>query len=932
MSVRLTLAIFLFGALCSSNFSISQVRTFSTIESTNNFISNYESNKFKIILTDFDNLKSQNQLKLFTNDQLVVIRYIKFSSEISVNRTENFDFENFKDLLTLVSLISNNEKRRNYVVSIQNTIQDYHEFYPQWSLKLSKSVLNSIDLNVISKDNDIEYSLLYIQLNCYNRLGKFKEADEIKKKLEPLMKDKSSELRAILEEAYYYITISQFQKAHNHLMIADSLLLKSPDGLLAGDSMDFYIVWAKFFRSLGDPSKAKLYFNTALEIAIDNNFSEQIDLVKYELAILEEDTNMKIKLLKSQISKNKNLELSLKLSIINSLGVSYSILNMYDKSIECYLEVYNLEIESFEKVNITTILNLADAYRNSEKFSEANNYYTLAFHQLNENIKSNFFFLSNTERESYWKKLNWLYEDIIQLSFLSNNTWNASTELSFDANLILKSLLSETTKEINKKISESPDKQIRSQYVEMMSLRRLYSKLQSEGTNDKATLTQYKLKADSIDKILVNKLGDYSVAKRKFEITWKDIQNNLKEMDAAIEFTSYFDEIDSTQKYLALLIRPGYSQPKMIKLAKEPDIKEAIQFKDFSTLYKMVWQGIDSLLDGVNRVYFSPEGELNNISFSSLHRIDNGSDSITYLIDCFELHQLTTTRYIADGTLSTQNDINPYALIYGGIDFNQTPTIEAPFKIIDSNEGYLLQRDLDKAIQLNRSNNFSTKLPYLKGTLLEVDTISKLLSQSNWTTSIFTGQNASENKMKQDLIQNPPGLLHIATHGFAFPEINIKQTEVIQIDDITTYKSSEDPMVRSGLMLSGSNISWSGEPNKMIEKTGDDGILTATEVANIDLSNTTLVVLSACETGLGNVEQHEGIYGLKRAFKLAGVEQLIVSLWSVPDKETMELMTIFYTDLSITKDPIISFNKAQRQMRTRYPFEPDKWAGFIFVR
>jgi CHAT domain-containing protein len=133
-------------------------------------------------------------------------------------------------------------------------------------------------------------------------------------------------------------------------------------------------------------------------------------------------------------------------------------------------------------------------------------------------------------------------------------------------------------------------------------------------------------------------------------------------------------------------------------------------------------------------------------------------------------------------------------------------------------------------------------------------------------------------------------------------------------------------------MFSGANISWNGDSKKMIETSGDDGILTAAEVANMDLSNTKLVVLSACETGLGKIESSEGTFGLKRGFKLAGVDQIIVSLWKVPDNETMELMTLFYSDLSITKDIDSSFNKAQKEMRNRYPSEPEKWAGFVLVR
>ena len=93
-----------------------------------------------------------------------------------------------------------------------------------------------------------------------------------------------------------------------------------------------------------------------------------------------------------------------------------------------------------------------------------------------------------------------------------------------------------------------------------------------------------------------------------------------------------------------------------------------------------------------------------------------------------------------------------------------------------------------------------------------------------------------------------------------------------------------------------------------------------------------LVVLSACETGLGKIESSEGTFGLKRGFKLAGVDQIIVSLWKVPDNESMELMTLFYSELAKSNNIDSSFSKAQKVMRNRYPFEPEKWAGFVLVR
>jgi CHAT domain-containing protein len=175
-------------------------------------------------------------------------------------------------------------------------------------------------------------------------------------------------------------------------------------------------------------------------------------------------------------------------------------------------------------------------------------------------------------------------------------------------------------------------------------------------------------------------------------------------------------------------------------------------------------------------------------------------------------------------------------------------------------------------------------------------------------------------------------ILHIATHGYAFPEYNFDDTTTGKNSLRYSYRYSTNPMVRSGLILAGGNWAWTGSDTLSKLGAEQNGILTALEVSQLNLKKTKLVVLSACETGLGKIEGSEGTFGLKRGFKLAGVEQMIVSLWSVPDKETMELMTLFYSDLTKTLNPVTSFEKAQKEMRTKYPTDPEKWAGFVLVR
>ena len=136
-------------------------------------------------------------------------------------------------------------------------------------------------------------------------------------------------------------------------------------------------------------------------------------------------------------------------------------------------------------------------------------------------------------------------------------------------------------------------------------------------------------------------------------------------------------------------------------------------------------------------------------------------------------------------------------------------------------------------------------------------------------------------------------------------------------------------MIRSGLLLAGANHAW--KTGKPFKPDMEDGILTAYEISQMDLSNTELVVLSACETGLGDIQGNEGVYGLQRAFKIAGAKYLMMSLWQVPDFQTQELMTVFYQKWLTEKMPIPdAFHEAQQTMRKKYE-HPYFWAGFVLV-
>jgi CHAT domain-containing protein len=170
-----------------------------------------------------------------------------------------------------------------------------------------------------------------------------------------------------------------------------------------------------------------------------------------------------------------------------------------------------------------------------------------------------------------------------------------------------------------------------------------------------------------------------------------------------------------------------------------------------------------------------------------------------------------------------------------------------------------------------------------------------------------------------------PDILHIATHGFFFSDPEKRKDQ--RFGEENAFKWNENPLFRSGLALSGANAAWSGQPTP---GNIEDGIATAYEISHLNLSNTKLVVLSACESGLGDIKGSEGVYGLQRAFKMAGADYLLVSLWQVPDKETVEFMDLFYKSWLSGKTIHEAFAKAQKKMRKKYK-EVYKWGAWVLV-
>ena len=215
-----------------------------------------------------------------------------------------------------------------------------------------------------------------------------------------------------------------------------------------------------------------------------------------------------------------------------------------------------------------------------------------------------------------------------------------------------------------------------------------------------------------------------------------------------------------------------------------------------------------------------------------------------------------------------------------------------------------------------RSNSLLVLLP---GTKKEVELIDSLYDISSIEREVFMSDQAIEEVVKE---LNNPKALHIATHGFFLDDPGPST------DRADGYV--ENPLLRSGLIMAGANsFIRSGQISENMD-LNDDGILTAYEAMNLPLDNTDIVVLSACETGLGEIKNGEGVFGLQRAFQVAGADAIIMSMWTVDDAATQEFMTIFYEDWLKSGDKRIAFRSAQLRLKSKFS-SPYYWGAFVMV-
>ena len=500
---------------------------------------------------------------------------------------------------------------------------------------------------------------------------------------------------------------------------------------------------------------------------------------------------------------------------------------------------------------------------------------------IQKNIEHNFVYLTSTERSGYWNK--YMPETTLMYAFAHKmKEWQSDfTDALYSQQLLAKGLLLTAESALQRTIDN--DQVLRTNYQQ---IRRLRLQASNEKTlpdeADRATL-----EADRLER----ELGVKAVTIRNFldfmKVHTSDVRQQLSPDDVAIEFVDYRVGKDSVM-YAALILSPHWQNVRFLPLM---EVKELARHTDQLAPY--IWQPIlDALGYQPKNIYFAPSGMLYLYPIES-HCLSDGR----LMCEVYRMHRLSSTRWLS----YKNDDVQGHdAVVYGGIAYDEIT-------------------DCDDSVA-TKERGAVVGLPFLSGSKTEAEQIAQSINsikQQGVQARMLLCHQATEASFKA-LSGQQTRILHIATHGFYLTNKNEEAT-------------LDNALQRSGLFFAGANNVW---PDGPFLGGANDGVLTADEISTLDLQGLTLTVLSACDTGQGDVSG-DGVFGIQRGFKKAGAQSILMSLWKVDDEATSLLMTEFYKNwISGGKTKHDALELAKQTVRSHKEKgwdTPKYWAAFILL-
>lgn len=716
----------------------------------------------------------------------------------------------------------------------------------------------------------------------------FGEANQIYRFHEPTL-----EYATCLKDlAIAYYDTGQYEKAKSSILNANKILLTSKSTIKDAEYVSIIRAYIDLESEIGDCNASILRSLELLEDLRTKNLHIQqqsnillglvcsyLTVENYQKAI--EEGYKFIKFNEENGLDNSKRDLG---TVQYYIGLAYYLSSDYLKAQESFLLSLKLREQTFgvsHPYTIGVLRRLVDTLTQLNDEESLMVYLEQLFKRAKDEFIAQFPRLDSKGQVDYWNKLysKLFMSTIPNLCAKFDN--KTVVQFAYDGILMSKGILLESDVRFRHELHNNEDQSYYDRYTQIEAARKnMYV------DSDSLDFEEQRLRMDFI------KNSNYLDG---FNTSWKDVKAALADNEVAVEFILSSTSKSENLTYSALIISNDWDSPKYVNLFTKNELINIDNDDYYNTnkLSTLLWGSILEHLGDANVIYFSPIGDLYNISIENLPlpMEFHANQPVSYMSDKYLLVRLNSTR---DITAKSLRNFVVSASLFGDMNY------DGAFASQEST--------IQNKTTIKRGNDYRSGFRPLPGTKIELENVNKALSTTGIEISTFTkAQGTKYSFLKMN--GKSPSIIHIATHGYYN----------------NTHDSDISVLENSGLVFSGFN-QYIGK-NKVM----NDGCITASEISQMDLYNTDLAVLSACQTGLGKIEA-DGVFGLQRGFKMAGVNSLMMSLWEVDDDATQLLMTEFYMNYVNGMSKIDALLNAQKKVRETPGFsDPEYWAAFILL-
>lgn len=771
------------------------------------------------------------------------------------------------------------------------------ETFTAQALELREKQLGKTNMAVAASLNN--YAVLHYNLGQYNESEK-EFADAIAVIQANKQQDAMAYAIVLNNKAMLFQSMGRYEEAVEFLKEALQLAGKL-EVSKAKNHLKFFSNLALLYQQMEKYTEAEEIYR-GLEKRLDRNkpeFANMLNNVAILAMLMKKEDRVEDMLKRSaEIYKNTLTENSPAYAkVISDLGNFYRYKGRYAEAeplLQKVLQIREQALGTIHPLYVQSQEDMAILLWKKKDIGKAYPLYHDAMEKTLDFINRYFPPMSEAEKTKYWDMLSPRFQRFYNFAVEAGAVNKDILSDLFEYRAATKGLLLSSTRKISEAILSGGNAQLINDYTEWIDHK---EQLTAFYAYSKEELKEQNVNLDSLESN-VNRMEKNLSANSKefanFYFTGKtkvsEVQKELKADEALIEIIRLrnFEQVFTDQcRYLGLVVTKGNPQLKIVMLENGNDLENkysktyrlSIKNKlNDDQSYAQYWAPFEPEVKGKKRIYVSLDGVYNQLNLYTLKK--TGGD---YLLNQLDIILVGNPRDLIT-TNSKGNAAGKKATLIGFPDYGSGVIVQLP------------------------------------GTKVEVDGINKVLKSSGYQVAELTQKDATETNLKS---AKEVSILHIATHGYFLKDVEKTSWPI----GVHADNAKDNVLLRSGLMLTGAS---DADKSKAGLDSSNNGIITSYEAMNLDLKGTNLVVLSACETGLGEIKAGEGVYGLQRAFLVAGAEAIVMSLWKVDDAATQQLMNNFYNNLVKTSDKQKAFKQAQQQLMTKFK-EPFYWGAFVMM-